>query len=63
MNINVTQDGAEFYYSIPGVKGVQTATAPFKVADFDLKKAQKARRWFVEFICYDSGFIPNFYDN
>lgn len=60
MKISVIQDGADFYFRIPGVREAQVNTAPFKVADFDMKAAKKARNWFIENICYDSGFIPVF---
>lgn len=48
----VYQDGADFYlHSRPEMTAetfIRTETAPFKVGDFDLDAARKAREWFEE---------------
>lgn len=47
---HVMQDGADFYvFDAPDCeKLLMTRTAPFKVADFDMDSAMRARKWFTE---------------
>ena len=56
MEIVVLQDGNKFYFAIDGMPQIETA--PMPVMDGDIQAAKRARRWFVEFICYESGFVP-----
>jgi len=46
--IYVLQDGADFYafWDKACEKPMLTRTAPFKVRDFDVEAAEKARAWF-----------------
>jgi hypothetical protein len=48
--IYVRQDGADFYiFSDPeGKVLIRTGSAPFKVPDFDMDAAKRARSWFEE---------------
>lgn len=47
--IYVYQDGADFYcHSDEACHDlVQVVSAPFRVSDFDLEAAMKARSWFI----------------
>ncbi|MGV1975960.1 hypothetical protein [Agrobacterium sp. 22-210-1] len=56
----VQQDGADFYYRLPGFKRVQSSTAPMTVSDFDVVAAETACTWFVERECPAIGIIPEF---
>ena len=48
--IHVIQDGANFYVSDPAGNEIHSLTrhAPFKVLDFDMEAATRARKWFID---------------
>ena len=52
---NVYQDGADFYSENYG----HVWTAPFKVLDFDMEGAQRARNEFINWAA-DMGYIVEF---
>jgi hypothetical protein len=54
----VTQDGADFYFSLNGDR--MTVSYPGKVADFDLPAATAARAWFINVYCRENGIDPEF---
>lgn len=56
----IQQDGADFYYRMPGFKRTQVSTAPNVVGDFDTAAAQKARAWFIDRECPALGIFPEF---
>ncbi|QIG66738.1 hypothetical protein EVB27_068 [Rhizobium phage RHph_TM16] len=66
MDIVVKQDGRTFTFTVPVTGEEQVHTAPDSIWNTrgtkPEMKAQVARRWFIEFVCYDSGFSPKFED-
>ena len=42
-----SQDGADFYVSREDNPEPERITAPFKVGDFDMEAAKRARDWFI----------------
>lgn len=55
MKLYVQQDGADFYiYLTPACNQLHaTRSAPFKVSDFDMEAANRARIWFLQ-LCFEA---------